>query len=131
MPAAPRRPCRHPGCNVLGTSAFCEEHTKKKEVVAKKLSRDYDQLRGTRTERGYDNRWLRYSKNYRLNNPLCVMCEKKGIATAAQCVDHIIPHEGDQDLFWDKSNHQSLCNECHSRKTASEDGSFGNMKRKR
>jgi len=31
--------------------------------------------------------------------------------------DHIIPHRGDQALFWDETNWQRLCLPCHSRKT--------------
>jgi 5-methylcytosine-specific restriction protein A len=32
-------------------------------------------------------------------------------------VDHIIPHRGDQYLFWDQENWQALCKDCHDRKT--------------
>nr|DAK90259.1 MAG TPA: HNH endonuclease bacteriophage, HNH Endonuclease, DNA.52A [Caudoviricetes sp.] len=28
--------------------------------------------------------------------------------------------------MWDQSNWQALCHECHSRKTAKENGGFGN-----
>jgi 5-methylcytosine-specific restriction protein A len=41
-------------------------------------------------------------------------------------VDHIVPvARGGALLDWD--NLQSMCHGCHSRKTASEDGGFGNM----
>jgi len=30
-------------------------------------------------------------------------------------VDHIIPHKGDESLFWDPGNRQSLCTNCHNR----------------
>lgn len=33
-------------------------------------------------------------------------------------------------LFWDRTNWQGLCKQCHSRKTAAEDGGFGNAKPK-
>ena len=33
----------------------------------------------------------------------------------ATLVDHIIPHKGDQALFWDWRNWQSLCTPCHNR----------------
>ncbi|MFR3634507.1 MAG: HNH endonuclease [Sutterella sp.] len=36
------------------------------------------------------------------------------------------PHKGDMALFWDQSNWQPLCHTCHSKKTAREDGGFGN-----
>ena len=43
-------------------------------------------------------------------------------------VDHIIPHRGDKKLFWDSGNWQSLCHECHSRKSYSERRSTGRKK---
>ncbi len=49
-------------------------------------------------------------------NPLCVMCEEAGVVEQATVVDHIIPHQGDQDLFWDKENNwQSLCEHHHNK----------------
>ena len=39
----------------------------------------------------------------------------------ASVVDHIKPHKGDYDLFWDEANHQALCKRCHDIKTATED----------
>jgi hypothetical protein len=37
------------------------------------------------------------------------MCADTGDITPATVVDHIIPHRGDQELFWDRSNWQPLC----------------------
>ena len=46
------------------------------------------------------------------------MCDEcKGKAVAAQVVDHIIPHRGDETLFWDERNWQSLAKNCHDAKT--------------
>jgi len=53
-----------------------------------------------------------------MNHPLCVACEGKGMVTAANEVDHIVPHRGDQALMWDEANWQALCKPCHSAKTA-------------
>ena len=36
-------------------------------------------------------------------------------------VDHIVPHRGDQQLFWNQSNWQALCKPCHDHKTMTED----------
>lgn len=44
-----------------------------------------------------------------------------GEMVKATVVDHIIPHRGDQKLFWDQRNWQSLCKQCHDRKTLTED----------
>jgi 5-methylcytosine-specific restriction protein A len=49
---------------------------------------------------------------------LCLECLRNGIYTSATEVDHIIPRsQGGSD---DLSNLQSLCHECHKRKTYSE-----------
>ena len=71
--------------------------------------------------RGYNSKWRRESKKFLEIHPLCVRCLEKGIATPATVVDHIIPHRGDQELFWDRSNWQPLCKKCHDRKTMTED----------
>lgn len=76
--------------------------------------------RASREERGYDWRWRRASKVFLRANPVCVECRSRGRAEAATCVDHIRPHKGDQELFWDQENWQSLCFRCHNRKSAVE-----------
>jgi 5-methylcytosine-specific restriction protein A len=58
------------------------------------------------------------------------MCEAQGRVTASEHVDHIKPVSGPGDpLFWEPTNHQALCQSCHSIKTAREDGAFGNKRR--
>jgi 5-methylcytosine-specific restriction endonuclease McrA len=47
---------------------------------------------------------------YLLNNPLCVMCARSKPATV---LDHIVPHRGNLELFWDQRNWQGLCDPCH------------------
>ncbi|MFA7456062.1 MAG: HNH endonuclease [Micavibrio sp.] len=58
--------------------------------------------------------------------PLCALCAQAGLVKAASVVDHI---NGDA-LDNDRSNLQALCASCHARKTAREDGGFGNPKRR-
>lgn len=55
-------------------------------------------------------------------DPVCVICERNASAVA----DHIVPHKGVWALFCDLLNLQGLCDACHSKKTAKEDGGFGN-----
>lgn len=43
------------------------------------------------------------------------MCLELEDVTPADTVDHVTPHKGDERLFWDPSNIQSLCAPCHSR----------------
>lgn len=33
--------------------------------------------------------------------------------------DHIVPHRGDRELFWNLQKWQPLCKDCHDRKTGS------------
>jgi hypothetical protein len=53
-----------------------------------------------------------------------MMCQH----VASTIADHIIPHKGNWVLFCDLDNLQGLCDACHSRKTAQEDGGFGNRR---
>ena len=122
----PLKPCNHSGCRTLVTSKYCGKHESDAAVKKKENQRQYDNIRGTRTARGYDNRWLKASKEFAREFPLCANCEKKGIIKLGQCTDHIVPHKGDVELFWDRSNWQRLCNVCHGEKTAAEDGGFSN-----
>lgn len=115
MPARPLRPCSYPGCNQLVTSGRCEKHMRQDR-------QRIDKQRGTAAQRGYNSRWRRYREQYLREYPLCAECEKP---TPATVVDHIIPHKGNKQLFWDPDNHQPLCKSCHDRKTALEDGGFG------
>ena len=82
--------------------------------------RDRDQRRGSSTARGYGYRWQRYRAWFLAQHPLCAACERDGTITLANEVDHVTPHRGNPDLFWDSRNHQALCKPCHSRKSATE-----------
>lgn len=43
----------------------------------------------------------------------CRMCGGSHNDTSKLVADHIRPHRGDLDLFWDRSNLQCLCKGCH------------------
>jgi len=53
-------------------------------------------------------------------HPFCEHCQQAGRLRAASVVDHVIPHRGDEELFWAEHNWMALCKSCHDRKTASE-----------
>ena len=116
MPNLLKTACRVPLCPHLTDpgQSYCVEH---KAQHAKRI----DAQRGTAAERGYGHKWAGYSRRRLRAHPLCVKCEHQATLT-----DHIIPVKGPGDpLFWDESNHQSLCAKCHGVKTATEDGGFG------
>jgi len=89
----------------------------------------FDEQRGSAAERGYNGRWRKARITYLRSNPLCVHCLTEGKTTAASVVDHIVPHKGDQKLFWAKNNWQALCTAHHNRKTATEDSGFAGRKK--
>ena len=72
-------------------------------------------------ERGYGAKWQRERRKFLESNPFCVKCYEEGHITMATVVDHIVPHRGDQKLFWDRSNWQPLCEHHHNVKTMTED----------
>lgn len=67
----------------------------------------------TTAQRGYGSRWQKARAGFLRSHPLCVMCLREGKTTAAQVVDHIKPHRGNQALFWSRDNWQPLCKQCH------------------
>ena len=58
-------------------------------------------------------RWARVRHDVLSSQPLCVMCLSRDMVEPADTVDHIKPHRGDAELFWDRDNLQSLCKRCH------------------
>lgn len=119
MPIAAPKPCTWSGCVALvrDGKSRCEKHR-----------REGDRARGTAHERGYTYAWTKARKSFLRGNPLCAEHERRGQLEPAVLIDHKRPHKGDQTLFWDQSNWQSLCKACHDKKTAARDGAFGNAK---
>lgn len=71
---------------------------------------------------GYnDRRWRKVRAAHLLDNPLCVMCQQAGRTVPATVVDHIKPHRGDPELFWDLDNLQSICKAHHDGAKQSQD----------
>lgn len=121
MAQKPLRPCmgrgpRRGSCpNLIQGSETCCPECKPYE---KAKTRRYDQERDQLSERQWihSTRWRKASNKHKAEHPLCVECEKRGKVTPTYLTDHIIPHNGNYDLFWDQSNWQSLCNACHEMK---------------
>ena len=116
MPYAAARPCR--GCKRAGRweRGFCPvcgpQHQQRVEAARPKLS-----------ARGWyhDPRWKAMRLRFLTEHPLCVECQRP-----ANTVDHVEPHKMDEALFWSWANLRAMCRPCHSRKTAREDGGWGN-----
>ncbi|MCK5604813.1 HNH endonuclease [Candidatus Pacearchaeota archaeon] len=124
MPHKPARPCKNPHCRNTTTrpSGYClpcENRSKTIKFKPKRERATTDHLYSTR-------RWRATRELHLSTEPLCRPCKKEGRLVPAVLVDHIKPHKGDEELFWDESNRQSMCDLCHRQKSAREDGVFGN-----
>ncbi len=92
---------------------YCDAHAKVKRKEESEARPDYHKWYGHAS-------WKRARRRFLAENPLCVECTREGRTTAATEVDHIVPHKGNRELFWDCGNWQPLCKECHSAKTMTE-----------
>mgnify|MGYP001149970312 CR=1 FL=1 len=127
MALKPMKPCAAPACGALVRGVrYCPKH----EHLIKVVTRQHDERRESSTQRGYSYKWQQARKGFLAKHPLCAECGRQGRIAAATDLDHIIPHKGDKDAFWARSNWQALCHPCHSRKTATEDGGWGNTIKK-
>lgn len=54
------------------------------------------------------NRWKTSAKKFIYHNPICTYCGRM-----ATVVNHKVPHRGNEALFWDKANWESVCKPCH------------------
>jgi 5-methylcytosine-specific restriction protein A len=120
MTTSAKHACRAAGCPALVADGhtYCPTH-----------AADIG-YRGAPSARGYTKRWYRRARRFRDQFPLCGMrpnsqppvmsqCYEENRVTAADHVDHVVPHRGNQVLMWDElHNWQSLCASCHARKTA-------------
>lgn len=114
MAKKPLRLCAHAGCGTLTRSVYCDKHKPR-----------YTDTRSAEAEAWHSlYRTALWRKKLRpaqlLREPFCRLCARAGQRVPATDVDHIVPHRGNWDLFVDPNNHQSLCHQCHGRKTAEE-----------
>lgn len=61
--------------------------------------------------------WKKLRLSWLRTHPLCVECLREGITNPASIVDHVQPHKGNHQMFFDMNNLQSLCKMHHDRKT--------------
>lgn len=91
--------------NIVAHGSRCPCH----QVRDRERKARFDATRPSARERGYDTKWDRERQAFLAAHPTCVRC-----AAPSRIVDHIMPHKGDQKLFWRRSNWQALCVACHS-----------------
>lgn len=104
-------PCKYPNCPViLRDAGYCKMHKR------------YEPKREKDQDNRYNNsRWKSLRKVILAHEPLCRICKENKRVTPANTIDHIIPiTSADDPLFWEESNLQPLCVDCHSEKTERE-----------
>lgn len=111
MPWAPKTPCAAPGCTELTHGRLCPRHEAERKARL-------DARRGSAAKRGYDARWRKIRQQVLNEEPLCRFCLEAGRVTSATDVDHIDGNPRNND----RSNLRPLCHECHSRRTARDQG---------
>lgn len=112
--------CTYPGCDCLvEEGSRCPKHMREHKggfSGRRTKSREWNSLYHSAT-------WRRIRLEFLFKNPFCVKC-----GDPAKIVDHIIPHRGQESLFYDETNLQSLCWKCHSAKTLAENDYFKDRK---
>lgn len=112
--------CHKHGCyrTAVEGKHFCAGHIRleanwgRRPCPERKSSRAWHGLYGTK-------RWKRERLEFLRENPFCAVCGRP-----AEVVDHIVPHRGDEAVFFDQRNWQPLCREHHGRKTMAETGNL-------
>ena len=77
---------------------------------------------GERRSLYHTQKWLRRRRQFLMDHPLCIECEREGLVVAAVVVDHVHGHQHRywRETFWDERGWQSLCLDHHNRKSAAE-----------
>jgi len=110
-----RKPCKGkfgncPNLVKIGEK-YCSECASKEKKRERAKSREYDQQRGTPTQRGYGAYWQKVRARKLKNNPLCENCLGKDIPRIEPAVlVHHIDRNPKNNI---SSNLMSLCNRCH------------------
>jgi 5-methylcytosine-specific restriction protein A len=110
-----KRLCAAPGCRnfVEPPAHYCERHRKK---PGKQASVPFAAAVRFNNAMYNTQRWRSLRNRHLKGEPRCVVC---GADESLQ-VDHIQAPRGDEELFFNVNNLQTLCAVCHRRKTQME-----------
>lgn len=84
------------------------------DLSRREANRSYDKRRGSARSRGYTAAWDKASSGHLKRSPLCRYCALVEEVRSADLTDHLYPHRGDRDLFWNRTYWVSACNDCHN-----------------
>jgi 5-methylcytosine-specific restriction protein A len=104
--------CRYPGCKtLLDEPGYCVKHKRPANTA-----KPFENASRSNEPFYHTVRWRKLRKEHLRENEYCIRCGSKESLTA----DHIIPPSGDESLFFDAANLQTLCDTCHRIKTQRE-----------
>ena len=90
----------------------------RRSVMQRRISRARDYHEQRKLALYKTRRWTHDLRPRQLRqHPNCKHCAMLGLEVKAVDVDHIIEHKGNEALFFDRNNLQSLCRGHHSKKT--------------
>lgn len=126
MTAQLTRDCKHPGCRTAihpcrENRGYCSRHLWDANEQQRRKRMARDKRRGHQPSKYMRPAWRKIRKQQLEREPQCRKC-----GAQASHVDHVVAKaQGGSD---EGRNLQSLCRACHSRKTTSRDGGFGNAR---
>ena len=104
----PLRPCKQFGCKNTVIMGYCDIHRKRYKSQNIKAKKDYDRMRPSAHDRGYDSTWNKFRKYYLRKHPICDKCR-----SLAQIPHHIISLK-DGGSKYNEDNIMPLCRRCHN-----------------
>ena len=123
VPTRPLRPCRQQGCPALVSSGYCPAHIRTAYSSDHQRRARADEAKGADRQFYSSPAWRRVRAIVLRDQPAC-QCGQPSTE-----VDHKISRRERPDLALVRSNLEAKCKTCHSRRTATEHGGFGNTPR--
>ena len=103
--------CTYAGCKTLiDKRGYCPEHVDKKPLPFAGAARSKPLYSSSK--------WTALKSKLITADSCCCVCGTK----EKLHLDHIVPHRGSEELFFNEDNLQVLCEACHRVKTAQEIG---------
>lgn len=98
-----------------------------KKIIRPWIKPTVKHARSVDNSKFYNSRtWRKHRARFLEINPLCIHCERNGVTTPANVVDHILSISQGGDKLND-NNLQPLCKKCHEKKSARESAQVRGM----
>ena len=111
--------CSELGCYLLvdQPGGYCEVHHNRAQAAARRRSVEAAERWAKYHQTADYGRWYRSARWRRLRGAQLARAPFCPCGARATTVDHIIPHQGREEFFFNEDNLQSMCWKCHARKS--------------